>query len=58
MTTGPDTGTPEKPAAPRELLPTATPARTRAAVRDLVRPHRALACGQASGSWWWPRPWA
>ncbi|WP_328912283.1 MULTISPECIES: ABC transporter ATP-binding protein [unclassified Streptomyces] len=44
MTTGPDTGTPEKPAAPRELLPTATPARTRAAVRDLVRPHRALAC--------------
>ncbi|MGW3912008.1 ABC transporter ATP-binding protein [Streptomyces sp. NPDC005070] len=30
----------------RELLPTATPARTRAALRELVRPHRrtALAC--------------
>ncbi|MER5428952.1 ABC transporter ATP-binding protein [Streptomyces sp. NPDC002588] len=31
-------------AAPdRELLPTATPARTREAVRELLRPHRALA---------------
>lgn len=28
---------------PRELLPTATAARTRAAVRELARPHRALA---------------
>ncbi|MCM2416956.1 ABC transporter ATP-binding protein [Streptomyces sp. RKAG293] len=28
----------------RELLPTATPARTRAAARELLRPHRALAC--------------
>ncbi|MEU1159796.1 ABC transporter ATP-binding protein, partial [Streptomyces sp. NPDC005921] len=27
----------------RALLPTATPARTRAAVRELLRPHRALA---------------
>ncbi|MFJ4438160.1 ABC transporter ATP-binding protein [Streptomyces sp. NPDC088923] len=27
----------------RDLLPTATPARTRAAVRELLRPHRALA---------------
>ncbi|MFJ6567453.1 ABC transporter ATP-binding protein [Streptomyces sp. NPDC091292] len=32
------------PAAPdRTLLPTATPARTRAAVRELLRPHRGLA---------------
>lgn len=29
----------------RELLPTATPAETRAAVRELVRPHRGLAVG-------------
>ncbi|WP_431037574.1 ABC transporter ATP-binding protein [Streptomyces sp. P6-2-1] len=29
----------------RDLLPTATPARTRAAVRELLRPHRVLACG-------------
>ncbi|MEW2567392.1 ABC transporter ATP-binding protein [Streptomyces sp. NPDC047070] len=29
----------------RELLPTATQARTRAAVRELVRPHRRLALG-------------
>ncbi|MEV0112456.1 ABC transporter ATP-binding protein [Streptomyces sp. NPDC050844] len=29
----------------RELLPTASSARTRAAVRELVRPHRALAIG-------------
>ncbi|ELP64060.1 ABC transporter ATP-binding protein [Streptomyces turgidiscabies] len=29
----------------RELLPTATTARTRAAVRELVRPHRRLAVG-------------
>lgn len=28
----------------RELLPTATPTRTRAAARELLRPHRALAC--------------
>lgn len=45
MTTAPTTatGSPE-----RELLPTATPARTRAAVRELLRPHRALAvCGAA-----------
>ncbi|MFJ5215836.1 ABC transporter ATP-binding protein [Streptomyces sp. NPDC088354] len=33
--------------AERELLPTATPARTRAALRELVRPHRALAAGGA-----------
>ncbi|MEU1620734.1 ABC transporter ATP-binding protein [Streptomyces sp. NPDC005722] len=33
--------------AARELLPTATPARTRAAVRELLRPHRALAVGGA-----------
>ncbi|MDX3094944.1 ABC transporter ATP-binding protein [Streptomyces sp. ME19-03-3] len=33
--------------AARELLPTATPARTRAAVRELVRPHRAPAVGGA-----------
>lgn len=32
----------------RELLPTATPARTRAAVRELLRPHRALAAGGAA----------
>ncbi|MFF3565254.1 ABC transporter ATP-binding protein [Streptomyces sp. NPDC002574] len=31
----------------RELLPTATPARTRAALRELVRPHRALAAAGA-----------
>ncbi|MEU4153231.1 ABC transporter ATP-binding protein [Streptomyces sp. NPDC026659] len=31
------------PAQDRELLPTATPARTRAAVRELLRPQRALA---------------
>ncbi|MGI5254700.1 ABC transporter ATP-binding protein [Actinacidiphila glaucinigra] len=30
-----------------ELLPTATPARTRAAVRELLRPHRAAAVGGA-----------
>lgn len=29
----------------RELLPTATPRRTRGAVRELVRPHRSLALG-------------
>ncbi|MEW2162679.1 ABC transporter ATP-binding protein [Streptomyces sp. NPDC007084] len=29
----------------RELLPTATPARTRAAIRRLLRPHRRLALG-------------
>lgn len=40
MTTAPE------PAA-RELLPTATPARTRAAVRELLRPHRAPAVGGA-----------
>ncbi|MFG2301063.1 ABC transporter ATP-binding protein [Actinacidiphila glaucinigra] len=33
--------------AARELLPTATPARTRAAVRELLRPHRAAAVGGA-----------
>ncbi|MEU9886267.1 ABC transporter ATP-binding protein [Sphaerisporangium sp. NPDC051011] len=31
--------------AGRELLPTATPRRTRAAVRELLRPHRGLAAG-------------
>ncbi|WP_328492713.1 ABC transporter ATP-binding protein/permease [Streptomyces sp. NBC_00414] len=31
--------------AGRELLPTATQARTRAAVRELIRPHRRLALG-------------
>jgi len=44
-------GTPEAAGGPkdargddaRELLPTATPARTRAAVRELLRPRRALA---------------
>ncbi|MFI1411300.1 ABC transporter ATP-binding protein [Streptomyces sp. NPDC020707] len=36
-------GTP--PPARRQLLPTATQARTRAAVRELVRPHRRLALG-------------
>ncbi|MEV7343458.1 ABC transporter ATP-binding protein [Streptomyces sp. NPDC093544] len=41
MTTGADTTAPET--AARELLPTATPARTRAAVGELLRPHRALA---------------
>ncbi|PSM39651.1 multidrug ABC transporter permease [Streptomyces dioscori] len=33
------------PTPGRELLPTATQARTRAAVRELVRPHRRLALG-------------
>lgn len=33
--------------AARELLPTATPARTRAAVRELLRPHQAAAVGGA-----------
>ncbi|MGC5567735.1 ABC transporter ATP-binding protein [Streptomyces sp. FR-108] len=33
------------PPAHRELLPTATQARTRVAVRELVRPHRRLALG-------------
>ncbi|MEV0318300.1 ABC transporter ATP-binding protein [Streptomyces sp. NPDC050658] len=33
----------ETPENTRALLPTATPARTRAAVRELVRPHRTLA---------------
>lgn len=33
------------PAKGRELLPTATPGRTRAAVRELLRPHRTLALG-------------
>ncbi|MEU9185743.1 ABC transporter ATP-binding protein [Streptomyces sp. NPDC048484] len=37
-----DTG--QAPAG-RELLPTATQARTRAAVRELIRPHRRLALG-------------
>lgn len=41
MTTGADITAPET--AARELLPTATPARTRAAVGELLRPHRALA---------------
>ncbi|MFE2531496.1 ABC transporter ATP-binding protein [Streptomyces sp. NPDC059371] len=45
MSADPATVTGETTAA-RELLPTATPARTRAALRELVRPHRrtALAC--------------
>ncbi|MEW2131544.1 ABC transporter ATP-binding protein [Streptomyces sp. NPDC005435] len=34
---------PEAPAPDHALLPTATPARTRAAVRELLRPQRALA---------------
>jgi ATP-binding cassette, subfamily C, bacterial len=44
-------GTPDTPNEPehlaveRELLPTATQARTRAAVRELIRPHRRLALG-------------
>ncbi|MFJ4783893.1 ABC transporter ATP-binding protein [Streptomyces sp. NPDC088794] len=38
-----ETGGGPSPATGRALLPTATPARTRAAVRELVRPHRALA---------------
>ncbi|MGV9771962.1 ABC transporter ATP-binding protein [Streptosporangium sp. NPDC003464] len=33
------------PEGGRELLPTASPARTRAAVRGLLRPHRGLALG-------------
>ncbi|MFC9842356.1 ABC transporter ATP-binding protein [Streptomyces sp. NPDC060223] len=41
MTTGVDIAAPE--AGGRELLPTATPARTRAAVGELLRPYRALA---------------
>ena len=41
MTTATDITAPE--AGARELLPTATPARTRAAVGELLRPHRALA---------------
>ncbi|MEV5840819.1 ABC transporter ATP-binding protein [Streptomyces sp. NPDC051985] len=44
---GPDASpgpTAEEPnSSERALLPTATPARTRAAVRELLRPHRALA---------------
>ncbi|WP_204072281.1 ABC transporter ATP-binding protein [Planotetraspora phitsanulokensis] len=37
-------GRSSEPGGPaRELLPTATPAETRAAVRDLLRPHRGLA---------------
>jgi len=35
----------ELPGTTRELLPTATPRRTRAAVGELVRPHRRLAIG-------------
>ncbi len=35
----------ELPGATRELLPTATTARTRTAVGELVRPHRGLALG-------------
>lgn len=34
--------------AARELLPTATPARTWAAVRELLHPHKALAAGGAA----------
>ncbi|MFJ4844872.1 ABC transporter ATP-binding protein [Streptomyces sp. NPDC088733] len=40
--------TTKSPSPERELLPTATPARTRAAVRELLRPHRALAAGGAA----------
>jgi ATP-binding cassette subfamily C protein len=40
-TAAPEAGSPADPG--RTLLPTATPARTRAAVRELVRPHRGLA---------------
>ncbi|MEU9284322.1 ABC transporter ATP-binding protein [Streptomyces sp. NPDC048275] len=42
MTTAQPDTTPSNPGAP-ELLPTATPARTRAAVGELLIPHRALA---------------
>lgn len=35
----------ERDSTVRELLPTATPPRTRAAVRELLRPHRGLALG-------------
>ncbi|NYI04366.1 ABC transporter ATP-binding protein [Allostreptomyces psammosilenae] len=42
---GPGPGHPEPE---RELLPTATGARTRAAVRELLRPHRPLAAGAFS----------
>ncbi|MER6137751.1 ABC transporter ATP-binding protein [Streptomyces sp. NPDC001815] len=41
----PDTPGERHEAPGRELLPTATQARTRAAVRELVRPHRRLALG-------------
>ncbi|WAU83794.1 ABC transporter ATP-binding protein [Streptomyces sp. Qhu-G9] len=41
----PDTPAERHEAPGRELLPTATQARTRAAVRELVRPHRRLALG-------------
>ncbi|WP_420903347.1 ABC transporter ATP-binding protein [Streptomyces boncukensis] len=43
----PQKGTPQEgsESGDRTLLPTATPARTRAAVRRLLRPHRALAYG-------------
>ncbi|WP_413759798.1 ABC transporter ATP-binding protein [Streptomyces sp. MMBL 11-3] len=43
-TPGAPAGT-EHPSSERELLPTATQARTRAAVRELIRPHRRLALG-------------
>jgi len=33
----------------RELLPVATPARTREALREMARPHRALAAGALAG---------
>jgi ATP-binding cassette subfamily C protein len=41
--TAPDTAPDAASDADRALLPTATPARTRAVVRQLVRPHRGLA---------------
>ncbi|QDY79720.1 ABC transporter ATP-binding protein [Streptomyces qinzhouensis] len=40
---GGDNRVPAEPGEPRDLLPVATPARTRTAVRELVRPHRGLA---------------
>ncbi|WP_221349807.1 ABC transporter ATP-binding protein [Streptomyces beigongshangae] len=42
---GASAGPPAQVPDGRELLPTATRARTRAAVRELVRPHRRLAAG-------------
>ncbi|MEV6868892.1 ABC transporter ATP-binding protein [Streptosporangium subroseum] len=40
-----ETDTAQAPEGARELLPVATPARTRAVVRELLRPHRGLLLG-------------